>query len=122
MTSLSEDLEMALIGLNQYSIRAHRVAKEHGWWDEPRTVGDTIALMHSELSEALEAYRDNDDLSHTYYREGDGKPEGVVYELADCIIRIFDFCEYHDLPIANAVTEKMEFNDSRPHRHGGKNL
>ena len=37
-------------------------AKQHGWWDEDRTFGEVIALCHSELSEALEAYRDDEDL------------------------------------------------------------
>ena len=32
---------------------AHAIAKDHGWWDEERTFGDLIALVHSELSEAL---------------------------------------------------------------------
>ena len=36
---------------------AHAIAREKGWWDEPRTFGDLIALVHSGLSEALEAYR-----------------------------------------------------------------
>ena len=33
------------------------IARDHGWWDTERTFGDCIALVHSELSEALEAYR-----------------------------------------------------------------
>ncbi len=37
---------------------AHAIAKDHGWWDEERSFGDLIALVHSELSEALEAYRE----------------------------------------------------------------
>ena len=36
---------------------AHAIAKSKGWWDTERTFGDLIALVHSELSEALEAYR-----------------------------------------------------------------
>ena len=37
---------------------AHAIAKDKGWWDEERNFGDLIALVHSELSEALEAYRE----------------------------------------------------------------
>lgn len=74
-----------------------------------------IALMHSELSEALEALR---------------KPGGVDkhcpefpnldIELADVLIRVFDFCGANDINIGAAVFNKMAANAARPYKHGKK--
>ena len=103
---------------NHLKFEAHKTAKEKGWWDSKRTFGDQIALMHSELSEALEAYRTNGLLEY----ENDGKPEGVTTELADVLIRIFDICEEYRLPLGQALLNKLAYNKTRSQRHGGKLL
>jgi len=82
-----------------------------GFWDCDNT-GEKIALMHSELSEALEADRKGLTSDHI--------PEfsGVEEELADCMIRIMDFAGHHDLRLAEALTAKLQFNLTRPYKHG----
>lgn len=48
------------------------------------------------------------------------KPEGIPSELADIIIRVLDICGHLDIDIANALADKMAYNETRPYRHGGK--
>ena len=81
--------------------QAHAIAKEKGWWDEERTFDDLIALVHSELSEALEAYRERGLESWSSRAElailGEERtPEGVAFELADVVIRVADMAEWYE--------------------------
>ena len=104
---------------------ANKTANEKGWWDDPhKSIGEMIALIHSELSEALEEWRKGVDLQRIYYSQHPeskfNKPEGFSVELADAIIRICDVCGELNLPLERALAEKMEFNKTRPYRHGGK--
>lgn len=102
---------------------AYLNAKEHGWHDTERSIGDLICLMHSELSEALEEHRNGKLPDEVYYNaEKTDKPEGIPVELADCVIRIFDFCGLHEIDLESAIELKMEYNKTRPYRHGNKKV
>ena len=92
-----------------------------GWYDKPRSFGDEIALMHSELSEALEAYRDG-YLFDTIPTDDKGKPLGIASELADTVIRIAEVCRERGIPLEQAIKQKLAYNRTRPHRHGEKIL
>jgi hypothetical protein len=86
--------------------RSYKTAVDKGWHTEPRSFGEVTALFHSEVSEALEIWRDPSG-RHPRYRKLDevwesegGKPEGFVIELADLLIRIADTCVEMKFPLA----------------------
>ena len=90
----------------------HYNAKTKGFWEGERNVGEAIALMHSELSEALEAARAG-------YPVDQKIPfDNFTVELADCVIRIFDLAGGMELPLVDALLAKHEYNQTRPHKHG----
>lgn len=94
---------------------AYATAKQKGWHDEDRNDAECIALMHSELSEALEAMR-KPELKDTHLPHLDA----VGVELADTIVRIFDYCGMRNIDLETCVMEKMAYNLKRSHKHGGK--
>lgn len=90
----------------------HYNAKFKGFWEGERNVGEAIALMHSELSEALEAARAN------FPADKKVPFDNFTVELADCVIRIFDLAGGMELPLVDALLAKHEYNQTRPHKHG----
>lgn len=111
---MDETESAAYYGLRFASRLAHGTAREAGWYNDPttglpvqRNFGEVVALMHSELSEALEADRKklmDDKLPHR---------DGREVEFADCIIRILDTAEALGLDVAGALIEKNRFNKQR---------
>jgi hypothetical protein len=137
--------------LNEYARFVHETAVEKGWWIDgaERNFGEVLALMHSELSEALEEYRKGRELNEVYYIHTDpwtgekseqetyhavhismdksvdpaltvGKPEGIPVELVDCVIRILDVMHQSQVDLDEVIKTKLDFNTTRPYRHGGK--
>ena len=104
-----------LARFDQVQAEVHRIACGHGWWTTEKEDGTCIALMHSELSEALEACR----LGNPPSEICDGVSE-VEIELADVIIRIMDFACRRGLHVSDAILAKMEYNRERPYKHGDK--
>lgn len=86
---------------------AYETACKKGWHESPGILPVQLALIHSEVSEALEADRKEHG------------SEKVAEELADIIIRTFDTAASHNLDLAGALFRKMTKNREREHRHGG---
>jgi hypothetical protein len=106
---------------------------EKGWRDQPGYPAPRegawfpayVALAHSELSEALEAYRMRDwsstrDLVRPW--ETIGKPMGVGPEMADVLIRVIDMVDLWDISILYETERVLQYGWTRPYQHGGKVL
>ena len=90
------------------------------WW----TIAIISMLIVSEASEALEELRRaHKDIAETfYYASEPKKPEGFPSELADIVIRVFDLCGHLGIDIEEVIKKKMEYNATRPYKHGGKTI
>lgn len=94
----------------------YRNAKDHGFHNEsdPRDPLILLALITSEVGEAVEAFRKPGFSDHI------PPHSGAAEELADILIRVFDMAGEHDIDLASALVAKMEFNRGRSFRHGDK--
>lgn len=103
--------------INDWTILLHENAVKHGFWDEERPFSETVALCHSELSEALEEARSGKPMRY-YNADNVDKPEGVAVEMIDCLIRILDWCGHENINVEDYISEKYRYNVTRPYKHG----
>lgn len=80
-------------------------AKEKGFGTKPEeiNVAEKIALIHSEISEAFEAYR---------HKNIDGE-DGFKEELGDAVQRILHLCGVLDINIEKSILKKIKSNETR---------
>ncbi len=112
---MTETLDKFKTSFAETTKEAHEIAVRHGFHEKPVEDGTILCLIHSEISEALEALRHgNPPDKHC--------PEysGVEVELADAVIRIMDYAGLRGWDIAGAIVAKMLHNEGREYKHGQK--
>lgn len=143
---MTESNDMTIGALTKQS---YENSRDHGFWDEPETaetIPSKLALIMSEMAEALESYRDpasdqmvkvpaevvaalvmqnsphmsaNEALAKldSIWDKWQRKPKGFDIELADGLIRIFDLAGAKGIDLESAVRRKAEYNKGRPFKH-----
>lgn len=128
--------------------KIHKIAREKGFWDQERNVGELLMLVVSELGEALEAHRQGRKADILGYKVSieelekkgfwDNAEEEIggeewkrqffeAYikdsfgdEIADTIIRLLDLSEGLGIDIEWHIKEKIKYNKTREKLHGKK--
>ena len=115
-TSETVELPSVIGPLQLLSNEIREINRANGWnltqgedWANPYKVPAIIALVHSEASEALEAFRKNDKTN-------------FIEEMADVLIRVLDCVGGFESDFDAVVRAKLEKNRNRGYRHGGKRV
>jgi NTP pyrophosphatase (non-canonical NTP hydrolase) len=124
-------LDLIQHALNELSELVYKNAVEKGFHDKnaSRSLVDNYAVwttnIHGEVSELWEAARKGSlekpcDKERTDHCDVDCDLTCEEEELADIVIRALDTAKARNIDIGRAVLTKHEYNQSRPHMHGGK--
>lgn len=114
------------MNIREFQDKVHALAVSKGWYEgqpsplDPTWLGARLALVHSEVSEALECVRDGELYDNSVTESG--KPVGLASELSDIIIRVLDIAGSLGIDLQAALEVKHAYNETRPHRHGGRKL
>lgn len=122
---MTEQIETPVLSLAEMAEEVAAVNHANGWFDEDRDFAADIALLHSEVSEMFEAYRNWELADATAGERYDGtvpKPEGVGSECADVLIRLLDTCFRNGIDLEGEYHRKLAFNRTRGYKHGGKRI
>lgn len=129
--------------INELSKQIHQNAKNKGFYEGEKNIGEMLALIHSEVSEALEADRKNNytRLQKEWHIRGLADANfGITFsndeifkdkfeafvkntfedELADIMIRVMDLAGYKGIDLESHIKAKMRYNSLRKHKHGKK--
>ena len=93
--------------INKLSRAIHSNNKKAGWWDKDRCKFTTLLLAITEIAEATEGVRKDTMDSHLPYYTTE------TVEIADAIIRLLDHAGRYNLPIGQAIMEKIKYNQTR---------
>ena len=100
--------------IKHFGLTVVGINRANGWnvtipqdWGNAYKLASNLALIHSEVSEALEAVRKNDRAN---FEE----------EMADVMIRVIDTCHGLGVDLGPVIRAKLEANKKRGYRHGGK--
>lgn len=128
------------MNLNRLVERIKEINEEKGWNDTRRSEMDWAMLVVTELAEVVEAFRSGglpnavefpsegwrwslDDRNYHNIIDASArglKPEGMAIEYADALIRILHWFAYHEIDVEKIIEAKLEYNKTRPYRHGNK--
>ena len=128
--------------INELAKQVHQNAKDHGFFDEERNIGEMLCLIHSEVSEALEADRKgkyceinsimlsglaDKNYGASFCNDEAAKDHFEVYvkntfqdELADIVIRVMDLAAFKNIDLEAHIKAKMRYNSLREYKHGKK--
>ena len=119
--------------INKLSKEVHSNNKAKGFYDDSKNLGEMLALIHSEVSEALEADRKDIYTSENIFAvngwtsDADFKDsfkrkvkDSFEDELADIMIRVMDLAAFKGVNLEEHIKAKMRYNALRPHKHGKK--